>query len=322
MRRRKRLIYAVGVVLAVVGAGMLTLGNNRDKKTNELKLNIQPVYENGNSLTIETTREAKVQVSIDDKIIQRFTAKKAITRVKIVAPVGSTINVLAKNSGQQLTKMTTVERSNWMGKKVAIFGDSLAWGQVNYGPQYSKVKRLKTPYITSALKQLGVAKVDNFAVPGGGISISKPSKNVKTQIVNHTYPTADLIIIAIGTNDYRHQEKANNGNLALVKQQLIKDIQIVKSKNATAELIAVLPPLTFAQNRDSLYESEGVNGFTLKQLDDMLTEVYRSMGIRYLDWREPQYTVITKAEQLSDYRTHPSEKIYFQMTNKLIEFLQ
>ncbi|WP_105957244.1 SGNH/GDSL hydrolase family protein [Apilactobacillus quenuiae] len=191
--------------------------------------------------------------------------------------------------------------------RIAALGDSVTKG-------FDGFENLQENY-PNYLSQIINLSVDNFGVNGATIV-----NDLTNEINDVNWKQYNQCILFIGTNDYGH----NPNNLNEVTSKLKQDLNLIYQFNSQIIISAILPLNRYDQKQNAANKRRFAN-YTFNELLDALAQTYRTYTIPVLDWRKLYPNFINDNNYQSKYNdkhVHPTAQTYYQIANKIADFIK
>lgn len=222
-------------------------------------------------------------------------------------------------------KETHISNNPWFGKRVAFTGDSITWG---YSPINGS--QILNNFAKQTSEKLGMTFI-NYGISSSTIAAKESEPATRTPVVNRFNEmdnTVDLVIVAIGTNDFQYNwtplgtmdSRSNFDYYGALHNLCLGLLDKYKSKQ-----ILFMTPIKRAQSPYLSPASVNANGKTLKEYGQIIKEVCNYYSIPVLDMYSESlinpHIESQKNEYIND-GTHPNEKGHTLLANRLSGYLR
>jgi lysophospholipase L1-like esterase len=174
-----------------------------------------------------------------------------------------------------------------------VIGDSISFG--TYSESGGTIQRLPSiAYTTLSSERLGY-NLTNYAVPNLGFTVDATDESftdltLPDVLTNHAYDDADLVTIALGTNDYGRDgilgTIADNSSVNSVYGRIKLIVETLQTKCPRARIIFITPiPRETSgtiSGRFCMTEPNN-NGFTLNAVKEAIITACEYYGIEYIN---------------------------------------
>lgn len=219
--------------------------------------------------------------------------------------------------------------------KVYAFGDSIIQGVVSTGTS-SQTYSDYYGYVGLSDDIANNISVTNLGNASGGYLVKGNNNKNGCEIINEsTITDADIITIAYGINDYGREitgglgdetSLAGDGTISGSIRYMIEKA-IEKAPNAS---IVVFTPIncwkflttTFIESNDYAINTTGINGFSLKELHDIIVYWANYYKVSLVDWTyaNPLINLKNIKDQLLD-GLHPNDLCYHKLAYAYLKAL-
>jgi lysophospholipase L1-like esterase len=195
---------------------------------------------------------------------------------------------------QDLSQYYMIMLSEWYAqKKWYAIGDSITYGTYSYG----NGSIAREPDISYAMQCSRLLDYDltNYGVPNMGFTVNATDQqftdaSIVDVLTNHTFADAELITIALGTNDYGRNGAlgtlADSSSVNSIYGRMKLIIETLTTKCPKARIIFMTPiPRETTGSLETQYDklTPNNNGFTLNDVKDAIIALCTYYGIEYIN---------------------------------------
>ena len=209
--------------------------------------------------------------------------------------------------------------------KLVAIGDSLTrariskpGGQIADNDTYGYMYKLNRRYLNYTLTTRGIVGIGLVAVSQG--------MNALQQITRYSsdITDADIVTIALGTNDYNQSKPLGDVDTSVVNDGTICGnlkgcLEAVSEINSDCNVHFLAPFMSTRGNKETSYSMGRVNsaGYTQRAMNDAIEKVCIAYGVSFIDLSKIGAITAGNAEASLPDGTHPSEEAYERIAHAL-----
>lgn len=209
--------------------------------------------------------------------------------------------------------------------KLVAIGDSLTrariskpGGQIADDDTYGYMYKLNRRYLNYTLTTRGIVGIGLVAVSQG--------MNALQQITKYSsdIADADIVTIALGTNDYNQSKPLGDVDTSVVNDGTICGnlkgcLEAVSEINSNCNVHFLAPFMSTRGGKETSYSMGRVNsaGYTQRVMNDAIEKVCVAYGVSFIDLSKIGAITAGNAEASLPDGTHPSEEAYERIAHAL-----